>query len=76
MGFLYTILVYRGGSLWPCILSHVFVNASSVFAAEQGPFTRLVRSVLADQAADAVLTILVSAGYAWWIAAQHEKECA
>jgi membrane protease YdiL (CAAX protease family) len=39
VGLLYTVLVYRGGSLWPCILSHMFVNASSVFAAENGPFT-------------------------------------
>ena len=32
IGFMYTIIVYKGGSLWPCIASHMFVNGCSVFA--------------------------------------------
>ena len=45
IGFLYTIIVYKGGSLWPCIASHMFVNGSSVFALEQGLFTDCIAAV-------------------------------
>ena len=73
IGFLYTAIVYKGGSLWPCILSHMFVNGSSVFALREGPFTSLVHALTgqttdaAMQAASAALLILVSGGYALWI---------
>ena len=73
IGFLYTIIVYKGGSLWPCIASHMFVNGSSVFAAEQGPFSELVALVFGQasaslvQACSAVLLIIVSGGYALWL---------
>ena len=30
-GFLFTIIFYKGKSLWPCIIAHGLVNASSVF---------------------------------------------
>ena len=33
-GFLFVILFHRGGSLWPCILAHITINVSSVFANE------------------------------------------
>ena len=32
IGFCYTAIFIVSGSIWPCILSHIFVNASSVFA--------------------------------------------
>ena len=73
IGFLYTIIAYKGGSLWPCIISHVFVNGSSVFAANQGPFDRLVNTVFGQaapdmvQAVSAVLIILISGSYALWL---------
>lgn len=35
IGFLFTILFYKGGSLWPCILTHSVVNSLSVFAPEE-----------------------------------------
>lgn len=73
IGFLYTLIVWKGGSLWPCILSHMFVNASSVFSCEDGLFSRLV-ALLFGQATDtlvqicsAVLVILISGGYAFWL---------
>ena len=71
IGFLYTAIVYKGGSLWPCIASHMFVNGSSLFALQQGPFTRLT-SVLFGAAGSveifsAVLIILISGGYALWL---------
>lgn len=66
IGFLYTIIVHRGGSLWPCILSHMFVNGTSVFARENGPFAALVGSEWA-QAVSALLIVLVSGSYAIWL---------
>ena len=74
IGFLYTILVHRGGSLWPCILSHMTVNGSSVFAAEQGPFTELVGSPAAAQIVNAALIIALSVGYALWLVRQNSKK--
>ena len=73
IGFLYTVIVWKGGSLWPCIASHMFVNGSSVFAPEQGPFRELVAAVFGQattQMADvcsALLIILISGGYALWL---------
>ena len=78
IGFLYTIIVYKSGSLWPCILSHMFVNGSSVFGREQGPFTDLVETVFGQTSADmveissAVLIILISGTYALWLWKQKE----
>ena len=73
IGFLYTMIVWKGGSLWPCIASHVFVNGSSVFALEHGPFHKLIASLFGQattQMTDlcsALLIILISGGYALWI---------
>ena len=73
IGFLYTVIVYKGGSLWPCIVSHMFVNGSSVFALEHGPFTHWVTAVFGQGTADmpqicsAVLTMVLSGGYALWL---------
>ena len=71
IGFLYTAIVYKGGSLWPCILSHMFVNGSNVFALEQGPFTELVIRLFGSagmvEGVSAVLLIIVSGGYALWV---------
>lgn len=73
IGFLYTIIAYQGGSLWPCIASHMFVNGTSVFAREQGPFSRLVESVFGQnipgltEICSAILIILISGSYALWL---------
>lgn len=73
IGFAYTLVVYKGGSLWPCIASHMFVNGTSVFAREQGPFTELVTRLFGQatperlEICSAVLIILVSGSSAWWL---------
>jgi len=73
IGFLYTVIVYKGGSLWPCIFSHMFVNGSSLFVQEEGPFSRLVASLFGQgtpelvQACSAALLILISGAYALWL---------
>lgn len=38
IGFLYTVICWRGGSLIPCMLSHSFFNASSVFFTQSDNF--------------------------------------
>lgn len=73
IGFLYTVIVYKGESLWPCIASHMFVNGSSVFASEEGLFSDLITTVFGQTAIDlpqilsAVLIILISGSYALWL---------
>ena len=73
IGFLYTIIVYKGGSLWPCIASHMFVNGSSTFALEQGPFSDLIGTVFGQASTDlvqicsSVFIMVVSGSYALWL---------
>jgi len=73
IGFLYTVIVYKGGSLWPCIASHVFVNFTSVFAPADGPFTWLVNTLFGNSGTlpvdicSAFLIILISGSYALWL---------
>lgn len=73
IGFLYTVIVWKGGSLWPCIASHIFVNGSSVFAPEHGPFQDLIAAVFGqatsqlEDLCSAFLIILISGGYALWL---------
>ena len=73
IGFMYTLVVYKGGSLWPCIASHMFVNGSSTFALEQGPFSQLVGVVFGQASTDlvqvcsSVFIMVVSGSYALWL---------
>lgn len=73
IGFLYTVIVYRGGSLWPCVASHMFVNGTSVFAREQGAFTELAAAVFGyadhtlEQICSSVLIMAISGAYALWV---------
>jgi len=73
IGFLYTIVVYKGGSLWPCIASHMFVNGSSIFALEQGPFSDFIAAVFGRASTDlvqvcsSVFIMVISGGYALWL---------
>ena len=73
IGFLYTVIAYKGGSIRPCIASHMFVNATSVFAPEEGPFSSLVAALFGQaasmlvQTCSAVIIIFLSGGYALWL---------
>ena len=79
IGFLYTVITYTGGSLWPCIISHMFVNATSVFSPNHGPFTALVESVFgqdapwASQVCSAALIMILSGSYALWLWNKHNS---
>lgn len=64
IGFCYTVIVYTGGSLLPCILSHAFVNTTSIFAREPD----LPHLILTT----AVQTLL-SFGYGLWLLRKAKK---
>ena len=62
-GFLFTVMVYRWGSLWPCVAAHSLLNALSAVAAPPSQTLRLITAV--------VLTA-VALAYAFWIWKQPE----
>ena len=45
VGFCYTAIVYVGGSIWPCVISHTVVNSLSVFAPESSVTMDIVTAV-------------------------------
>ncbi len=57
-GFLFTVIVLRGGSLIPCMAAHSLLNSFSVIGGEGSE---------AGEAATAVFLTLWSLGYAVWI---------
>lgn len=58
IGFLFTIIVYYGKSLIPCILCHGIVNSLSVFAVESDNLLDIIT---------AIVIIVVSLTYTLWI---------
>lgn len=58
IGFCYTAVFYTGGSILPCILSHVFVNSTSIFAVTPSDTGSLIIA--------AVQTVL-GTGYGIWL---------
>ena len=73
IGFLYTVIVLRGGSLWPCVASHMFINGSSLFGREQGAFSALLTALFGRVTPDlqricgSLLLIVIAGGYALWL---------
>ena len=67
IGLLFTVIVYKGKSLWPVVVSHMLVNGSSVFARADGPFTTLMGGTAAAQVVSAVVLMVVSGAYALWL---------
>ena len=37
VGFVFTMVFYKGGSLWPCILAHSVIDVTSVFCSGESP---------------------------------------
>lgn len=58
LGFLFTIIFYKGKSLLPCIITHSVINSLSIFAVQCSQLSSIITA--------AVLTV-VSVGYALWI---------
>jgi membrane protease YdiL (CAAX protease family) len=46
IGFCYTAIFCAGGSIVPCILSHAFVNSTSVFAVEPSGTMHILITIL------------------------------
>ena len=47
VGFIFTMAFYKGGSLWPCILAHSVIDATSKLAPDEGsPVLNMVLHVL------------------------------
>lgn len=57
IGFAFVTAYDRGGSLWPCVLTHSLVNITSKFSNEQSPLGEVLIP------AGAVLIIVLSAAY-------------
>jgi len=64
VGFCYTMIVYKGGSLLPCIFSHILINATSIFAAEPSGEMMILLA--------AVQTVL-GIGYGVWLGLANRK---
>ncbi len=58
IGFLFTLIFYKGKSLWPCILTHSIFNSLSAFSVEPDTTGRIVTA--------AVLCVIPIA-YALWV---------
>ncbi len=67
IGFLFTIIFYKGKSLWPCIIAHSVINSLSAFA--KGNTLTLPMHL-----ARVIFLCAVSVGYALYILKKSEKE--
>ncbi len=63
IGFLFTIIFYKGKSLLPCIITHGIINSLSVFSVQGSQVFNIVVS--------AALCV-ISVGYALWILKKSE----
>lgn len=64
IGFLFTILFYKGKSLWPCIITHSVINSLSVISVEPSVDISIITA--------AILTV-ISFGYAMFIYKKNEN---
>ena len=64
IGFCYTGIYLVSGSIVPCILSHIFVNSTSVFAIEPDERGLLIT---------AIIQTLLGAGYGLWLLRAYKK---
>ncbi len=58
IGFLFTLIFYKGKSLWPCILTHSIFNSLSAFSVEPGTTGRILT---------AIALCVIPLGYALWL---------
>ncbi len=64
IGFLFTVIFYKGKSLLPCIVTHGIVNSLSIFAVQGSRMFDIVT---------AAALCVISAGYALWIWKKSES---
>lgn len=63
-GLILTLIVYRGGSLLPCILAHVLINISAALSGKP----------MGEMKAASGVTMLIGGLYALWLLRAFEKE--
>ena len=64
LGYLFTILFLKTGSLVPCIVTHGVINSLSAFAPERSN---------AQLGVISVILIVIALAYAWWIAKTYKE---
>jgi membrane protease YdiL (CAAX protease family) len=57
-GFLFTVIFYKSGNLFPCIITHSLMNATSIFYYNKDLTMETITSIF---------LIFISLGYAFWI---------
>ncbi len=65
IGFLFTLLFYRSGSLWPCVITHGIFNSLSVFSVEPDPAGRVLSGLA---------LCLIPAFYGLWLEWNNGKQ--
>lgn len=65
IGFLFTIIFHKSGSLWPCVIAHSLTNALSVFSRAPSLSMEIITAI--------VLTVLPLV-YTFWIIHTENKE--
>lgn len=65
IGFAFAFSFYRSKSLWPCIITHSFIDVASKFSAESTKTMDVVISII---------IIIVAGGYALYLWKKMEKE--
>lgn len=63
LGFCFTAIFMVTGSLLPCILSHTFINCTSIFAADP---------TATEQAVICIIVMVVAVGYGLWLLKRNE----
>ena len=66
IGFVFTIVFYKGKSLWPCIITHGVINSLSTFA-------NVSEATIHNRMASCIFLCVVSVGYALYILKKTEK---
>lgn len=66
IGFLFTAIYYKSGSLLPCIITHGVFNALSAFAVEPNGIQRSVTSMF---------VCVIAVVYSLWILHMKEDRC-
>lgn len=64
IGFLFTIIFYKGKSLWPCIIAHGILNSLAIFAVQRTQMLSIITSIV---------LCAISLLYALWILKKAEK---
>lgn len=67
IGFCYTAVFHVGGSILPCIISHAFVNSTSIFAIEPTEKMHIMISFVQT---------VISVGYGLWLLDSKKRQSA